>query len=125
MNTERYGEIKDIKNDNDLQAAKCSIAVLDEVLSNHFIFDNIVIEVIPNDYSVAITLDIPSEFYYESMLDGKKEDFNYSHLENLCILAKTYSNLEKTGLIKDAHNERDRLRILVHDYISRNIKQDV
>ena len=89
MNTERYGEIQNIENDNDLSVAKCSLAVLDDILGEHFLFNNIIITATPSDCTVAVTLDIPSEFYRDYVLDGKDEKFNYGHLRKLCDIAKT------------------------------------
>lgn len=117
MNTERFGEIKEITNEDDYNVAKCSIAVLDEVLNRYFLLENVLINVTPRAYTVSVTLDIPSEFYYDTILDGKNDKFDYTHLKAICEIAESYKQLKEHGLLlAEAYNERDRLRSMIHEY---------
>lgn len=116
MSNVKFGEISEIKNDEDLEVARCALAAIDESLKDDFLLDNILISTRSRDYSVSVTLDIPAEYYHEYLLSSSYEKFGYEHLRKLCDHAKTHENLRKTGRLVAAYEERDRLMWMMFEY---------
>lgn len=117
MDHKRFGEITEINNDEDLDIAYCALAAVNSILNNHFLFSNVIITSKMRDYTVEVTLDIPKEFYYEHLLNNCNEECNYGHLRKLCDFAKMYDNFNKTRCLEETNNKRDRLQLLIHDYL--------